>query len=235
MERDHPHRLSAVLFDAVGTLIALREPVGATYARFAAASGLRLDSKIVQTEFARLIRARRAPVFPRRSEADRVELERVWWRELVCDVMKAAAAQSLPASFDDVFARLFAHYGSAAAWAVAPGARQLLEELRAAGLRLAVVSNFDHRLREVLRQLGLAPCFDAIVLPGEAGAAKPDAAIFELALRRLAVRADAALYVGDDPEEDIAAAHAAGLATVHIGSENNFDTVRRAVALRNRR
>jgi HAD superfamily hydrolase (TIGR01509 family) len=81
-----------------------------------------------------------------------------------------------------------------------------------------MVSNFDHRLPAVLEALGLAPLLDVVVLPADAGAAKPDPRIFQLALARLGVAAAEALYVGDDAEDDVAGATAAGLRAVDVAT-----------------
>jgi len=91
-----------------------------------------------------------------------------------------------------------------------PGVLEALALLRSCGLALGVVANFDLTLSDRLEQLGLARWFSAVVTPAEAGAAKPDPAIFELALSRLGVRPDRALHIGDG-EVDEAGARAAGL------------------------
>ena len=71
---------------------------------------------------------------------------------------------------------------SAAAWRADPDAAPLLTRLRAAGVRILVVSNFDDRVRGVLAALGLADLVDQITISSEAGAAKPDPRIFATAL-----------------------------------------------------
>ncbi|MGE3499438.1 MAG: HAD-IA family hydrolase [Candidatus Binatia bacterium] len=198
----------AVLFDAVGTLIRLREPVGETYARLAGVG----EPAAIGSAFANLLRARSAMVFTDRRAAAVRAVEREWWEGLVRDVF-AATGVALP---DGAFPALWAHYASAAAWQAAPGAHALLETLRAAGLRTGVVSNFDHRLPAVLEALALAPLLEDVVLPADAGAAKPDSRIFALALSRLGVRAEETVYVGDDAREDVAAAQAAGMRAVDV-------------------
>jgi putative hydrolase of the HAD superfamily len=209
--------LRAVLVDAVGTVIHLREPVGATYARLAGAG----EPAALQAAFRDALRARPPMVFPG-LDADGVRAaERAWWRELVESVF-ATAGTALPAG---AFERLWEHYASAAAWAVAPGADVLLHGLRQRGLRTGMVSNFDHRLPAVLAGLGLAPLFDVVVLPADAGAAKPDPRIFHLALARLGVEAGAALYVGDDADDDIAGATAAGLRAVDVSGVGDLTEV----------
>ena len=63
-----------------------------------------------------------------------------------------------------------------------PDAAPALRELRAAGLRTVVVSNWDHSLHERLHETGLAPLLDGALASAEVGAAKPDRAIFAAAL-----------------------------------------------------
>jgi HAD superfamily hydrolase (TIGR01509 family) len=73
-----------------------------------------------------------------------------------------------------------------------------------------VVANFDLSLRDRLDQLGLTPYFSEIVTPGDAGAAKPDPRIFELALERLGVAPERALHIGDRSVDE-EGARAAGM------------------------
>ncbi|MDX2167495.1 MAG: HAD-IA family hydrolase [Deltaproteobacteria bacterium] len=202
-------RTRAVLFDAVGTLIRLREPVGATYARLAGCG----DAEALQGAFARHLRQRSPMIFPELAAADVATAEQAWWRALVGDVF-AGAGVELP---HGAFERLWDHYAGAAAWQPARGAHELLARLRDDGLRTGMVSNFDHRLPAVLAALDLARRLDVVVLPADAGAAKPDARIFALALQRLGVAAGEAVYVGDDAHDDIAGATAAGLRALDVG------------------
>lgn len=89
-----------------------------------------------------------------------------------------------------------------------------LADLRAAGLRIAVVSNWDCSLPGVLSEVGLGGAVDTVVLSAEVGAAKPDPRIFAVALERLRRRAAEALFVGDSPETDVGGARAAGIRAV---------------------
>ena len=91
-----------------------------------------------------------------------------------------------------------------------PGALETLASLRARGLVLAVVSNWDVGLAEHLERLGTDELFSAVVTSAEAGAAKPDPAVFQLALERLGVEAGRAVHVGDEDEDERGAA-AAGM------------------------
>jgi putative hydrolase of the HAD superfamily len=92
-----------------------------------------------------------------------------------------------------------------------PGAQAALGRLRDAGLALACVSNWDVSLAGHLERAHLASFFTEIVSSAEAGAAKPDPAVFLTALDRLSVSPERALHVGNgDGDRDGAAA--AGLA-----------------------
>ncbi len=97
-----------------------------------------------------------------------------------------------------------------------PGA---LARLRAGGARLAVVSNWDVSLHDVLERTGLRPLVDAVVVSAELGVAKPDPAIFAAALERLGAAAGDALHVGDSVEHDVAGARAAGIDAVLVARD----------------
>ena len=86
-----------------------------------------------------------------------------------------------------------------------------LARLRAAGLRLAVVSNWDCSLGNVLAELGLAGALDAVIVSASTGAAKPDARIFHAALEAVRCEPRQAVFVGDSPDVDVEGAQAAGL------------------------
>jgi putative hydrolase of the HAD superfamily len=206
--------IRAVLFDAVGTLIHLREPVGEIYARFAREQGIQLRPDVAQAAFARVIRTMPPMAFPGCDAHTLRDRERDWWRTVVRSVFEAAGVTAPAAAFAACFDRLFSHFAGAGAWRAGDGAAEMLERLRGRGLRTGIVSNFDHRLPAVLEALALAPLFDLVVLPGDVGAAKPDARIFVHALQRLGLRPEEAVYVGDDADDDIAAAERAGLRAI---------------------
>jgi putative hydrolase of the HAD superfamily len=92
-----------------------------------------------------------------------------------------------------------------------PDAAGTLAVLRAAGMRLAVVSNWDCSLASVLAEVGLAAAVDEVVVSAQVGVSKPDRRIFEAALERLRCKPEQALFVGDSLETDVAGARAAGI------------------------
>jgi len=84
-------------------------------------------------------------------------------------------------------------------------------ELRAMGLKLFVVSNWDSSLPSLLARLGIGDAFDDVIVSAVVGASKPDRGIFAEALRRTGVAPGAALHVGDSLVDDYHGARAAGL------------------------
>ena len=72
-----------------------------------------------------------------------------------------------------------------------------LRELRARGLRTAIVSNCDHSTRPIVDELGLEREADAVVLSFEVGVAKPDPGIYRAALDALDARPEEAVFVDD--------------------------------------
>jgi putative hydrolase of the HAD superfamily len=97
-----------------------------------------------------------------------------------------------------------------------PDAPPALRALRARGLRIVVASNWDYSLREVLAGAGLAPLVDAVVTSAEAGARKPDPALFAAALRAAGSDPDGALHAGDSLANDVEGARAAGIRAVLV-------------------
>jgi putative hydrolase of the HAD superfamily len=211
-------RILGVVFDAVGTLLLLREPVGETYARFAAAHGVSLPAARLDDAFRRVVAAAPPNVHPGASPALAAERERGWWRERVRETFRAADGMARFDDFDAFFGAVWSHYAGASAWRLAHGAVACLDALAARGLRLAVLSNFDQRLRGILAGLRLEGRFAVVTLPADAGAGKPARAIFEHCLARLGLAAPRVLYVGDREEEDVAAARAAGLLALEVGA-----------------
>lgn len=92
-----------------------------------------------------------------------------------------------------------------------PDVAPALGALRDRGLRLIAVSNWDCSLPRVLERCDLEGLLDGTVTSAEAGARKPDPAIFAPALALAGCEPDEAVHVGDTAEEDVTGARAAGI------------------------
>jgi putative hydrolase of the HAD superfamily len=190
--------LDAVTLDANGTLIGLVDPVPKL-------DRLLRDRGVERTPDAirRAFEAEGRVYAGGAAEAHEPVAFETMQRECTGVFLEHVDAQLDP----DDFA---AAYVEAMQFEVLPGVVETLRFLRRCGLELAVVANFDLTLVRRLDDLGLARWLSDVVTQAGAGAAKPDPAIFELALSRLGVSADRALHVGDG-DSDEAGARAAGM------------------------
>lgn len=117
------------------------------------------------------------------------------------------------------FADLYSHFGRAAAWHVFDDVIPTLEILRANGFKLGIVSNWDERLRPLLRELKIDHYFDAMAISCEVGVCKPDPAIFKQAAQMLGMQPNEILHVGDNPLMDIEGADGADILSLLLCRE----------------
>lgn len=206
-------RIEVVTLDAAGTLVDVARPVGETYAALARDHGGDLDPDALAAGFRTVFPEMPPMAFEDASAQAIPDLERDWWRTLVSRV--TGAAGGVP-RFDAFFDALFEHYARGSAWRTFADTRPALQALRARGIKLVVVSNFDSRLANVLRSLELDRLVDAVVYSSATGAAKPDPRIFAAALAHVRATPQAALHVGDHLEADYRGARDAGLAALLI-------------------
>ena len=134
---------------------------------------------------------------------------------------------------DNFFEVAYEHFAEAGVWKLYPEVPEVLEQLRPR-FQLAVISNFDGRLRFILQHLGISKYFSHVFISSELGADKPDPEIFRRALKIMHLNADEVLHVGDDPERDWKAAKAAGLLVFRLDRPRNSlrDLLTVAAALR---
>jgi putative hydrolase of the HAD superfamily len=206
-----------VLFDATGTLLLFRESVGETYRGFALDFGVDLPATRIEEAFRRILARADPMVFPGESRERCRSLERQWWWRQVRSTFRAADSTARFTDFEAYFDRLWNHYAGGAAWHLASGAREALDALAARRIRMGIVSNFDHRLPNILQDLDILKYFENVTIPAEVGAAKPDRRIFDAALEALGDLCGRAVYLGDRASEDVAGARGAGLLPIQVG------------------
>jgi len=209
--------IRAILFDAAGTLFYLTKTVGDHYAYIGREVGLNLDTQQLERAFHSAWQQ-----MPRRPSIDgpRENDDKGWWCELVRHVFGQVAPSLSELDRDNFFEVAYEHFAEPGVWELYPEVPGVLEQLRQR-FQLAVVSNFDGRLRSILRHLGISNYFSYIFISSELGADKPDPEIFHRALKIMHLKADEVLHVGDDPERDWKAAAAAGLSVFRLDRPRN--------------
>jgi putative hydrolase of the HAD superfamily len=198
--------LRAVLFDALGTLLELEPPAPHLCAELAARGVV-----VSEAEAAAALRVEIAYYRAHHDEAvDLAALDDLRDR---CTAVLAGALPEHARGTPDLRGALLA----ALRFRPYPEVTETLRALRAAGLRLVVVSNWDVSLHEALAQTGLIQLLDGAISSAEVGVAKPARAIFERALVLAGgISPAAAVQVGDDVAADVAGARAAGIAPVLV-------------------
>ena len=188
--------LDAVTIDAYGTVVRLTGPVPELRAGLAAL-GVERDAEAVGLAFAKESAYYREHSFEGRDEASLYDLR----LRCVAIILHELGSDLEPAAFVDGFV-------AAMRFELLPDAGAALQKLRRHGLAVAVVSNWDVGLLQHLDGLGLGDV--TVVTSAQAGAPKPDPAVFTLALELLGVQPSRALHVGDS-DADEAGASAAGM------------------------
>lgn len=212
-------KIEVVFFDAAGTLIEVRGSVGEVYCRFAQYYCVEAQPGEIQQRFIHCFRNQPPLAFSTNISKEELKaLEYGWWRDLVTAVF---AQYEFP-HFDEFFDEVFEYFRSGEAWVVFDDVAPTLGALKESGLRLGVISNFDSRLFDLLRDLGLDRYFDSIHISTRAGAAKPDPRIFQVALNPYSIEPHQAVHVGDSLREDVEGAAAVGINAVLLDRENRF-------------
>jgi len=218
-------RYPVVLLDVGETLVGPRESFGAVYARVLASLGLEIPGPFLERclrqvwdEMDRLVPrgTDRYGYFPGGEDE--------YWFRFAKGTIERAARRTVSEGFvRETLEHLRRAFRDAGAWKVYADVIPALVELRAAGARLGIVSNWDSRLPRLLERLGLAPFFEAVGVSHLEGIEKPDPELFHRVLGRLEARPDQALHVGDVPELDLEGARAAGLDAALVDRRGKLD------------
>ena len=187
----------AVTFDVGGTLIQPWPSVGHVYADVAARhSKAVISPETLNRNFEKAWKAKRNF---QHTESD--------WVDLVDNVFAGLLEVPPSRSF---FPELYRRFAAADAWRICEDAVPTLDGLASKGIPMAIVSNWDERLRPLLRRLRLESYFEAIVISCEVAFHKPSPVIFEQAAHQLGIPARNILHIGDSRTEDFEGARSAG-------------------------
>lgn len=219
--------LAAVTLDATGTL--LHAPrLGAIYAEVLARHGVVAAEREVLAAIRNVWRELACLAHPARDRfADGAP---AYWQRFVARVAQHLGHDQGVGPF--AAAELYDRFASPDSWQLYPEVPEALAALRGAGLRLAVVSNWDPRLHGILAGLGLAERLETVVLSSEVGVEKPHRRIFETALGRLGLPPSRVLHVGDARLEDLEGAQAVGMQALLLARQGGGDVADLAAVVR---
>jgi len=194
-------QIKAVTFDVGGTLIEPWPSVGHVYSAVAAELGYSgLSAEKLNEAFVRAWKLKQNFDYSLRA-----------WFALVEEVF---VPQLSPPLSQKLFESLYQRFTDRAVWRVYDDVRPTLKRLRQRGYRLAVISNWDERLKPLLIDLQLSDYFETIVVSVDVGATKPSPKIFDHTLAVLNLPATAVLHVGDSVDEDIVGPQQCGISAL---------------------
>jgi putative hydrolase of the HAD superfamily len=216
-------RRAGLCFDATGTLIEMTARVGDVYCEVAREFGVDLSADVLDDAFRQVMRD--AP--PRGDQGTSIEERRqreyTWWADRIQETFRSADSTVRFEDFAAFAGALFETYRAADRWQSRSGVVTTLEHLTRTGHPMAVVSNFDHRLPDILQGLDLSGFFRIIIVPCLFGVSKPDRALFEAASESLERPLSELVYIGDDSATTLDAIRAHGPKTVDVRTLASFE------------
>jgi HAD superfamily hydrolase (TIGR01662 family) len=192
--------VAAVLFDVDFTLAKPGPLLGPTgYHDAGARYGMWLDPE-------RYAEARAAAVVDLRHHPELEHDEEVWLR-FTEDIVRGMGGEGDQCR--DVAQAITDRWLNSENFELYEDVLPVLDELRAHGLKIGLVSNTARDLDAFVSHFALP--VDAWIASGKHGKVKPDPSIFKVVLDQLGVGPENAVMVGDSPEDDVAGARALGM------------------------
>jgi putative hydrolase of the HAD superfamily len=208
--------VEAVLFDAGETLLSPHPSFAHVFSEVLTERGSGVTPEDVSRAFARV-----APLFPPQQVVDEMDgglwsvseqVSRKFW-----GAVYTSAFQEMGVTDDGTFVdALYERFTRFESYRLFPDVLPALEGLRASGIRVGLISNFESWLKDMLEHWGIHDVFDVAVISGIEGIEKPDPKIFNVALERMGVTAEVSAYVGDHPEIDVVGSEAVGMLGILI-------------------
>jgi REG-2-like HAD superfamily hydrolase len=233
-------RFRLITFDVTDTLIQFRTSPGKQYGEIGAMFGVLLDSDQLAHNFKynwqKMNRAH-----PNFGCKTKIGWEN-WWKMLISDTFKDTNVKITEEKMTKLSNHLINVYKTSACWQHTFGAIDFLNYLKIQQtlgaknnknheppFKLGVISNFDHRLDILLRNMKINHFFDFVLNSYDAGVEKPDSEIFKIAMRYAEIdnlKPEECLHIGDTPTTDYLGARKAGWfgALIH---ERDSESLRR--------
>ena len=214
------NHVAAITFDAGGTMIYCDPSPGEIYAHHLS----RLGRPVRAEEVGPVFRDAWAEM-QRRTVLGQDRYNSVpggelgWWGAFVREVLRRLDHD---APWEPLLEDLYAAFCEISVWRVFPETVSTLEALAAHGVRLAVISNWDRRLPDILRSLNLHDVFQTVTVSSFEGVEKPSSEIFHRTTERMGISAAETLHVGDSPLEDYTGAVQAGFGAALIDRHDLF-------------
>ncbi len=200
----------AVLFDVGGTLIEPCPSVGHVYASVAADFGWQIhDIERINLQFSQAWK-----------EKGDFQYNEEGWQSMVEKSFEGMIPRE---GCSTLFQELFLRFEDPEVWRIHGDVLPTLDALANRGFRLGVISNWDIRLRPLLKKLRLDTFFECISVSCDVGFTKPSPVIFEHTIVKLGLPAERVVHVGNHPLEDIQGAKNVGMHALLVDRSGTKD------------
>lgn len=191
-----------IIFDAADTLLSPAPAVAEVYQRVAATHGVDSNASEIKLRFAPAIRTHFA------EEVSSEQLDRQRWQELVFDVLQTDKTE--------IFDELWNHFAQPASWDIYKDVEPCWTRLMEAGYRIAIASNFDARLLNIVRAKPILTRAEHVFISSHLGFRKPSSKFYGAIQEQLGVSAQELTMVGDSESADFHGAVNAGWKAWHL-------------------
>ncbi|XP_071948116.1 haloacid dehalogenase-like hydrolase domain-containing protein 3 [Antedon mediterranea] len=211
--------LKLLTFDVNNTIIKVRHSVGHHYSKTASAFGVEADPAKVQSAFLEAYREQKSTQ-PNYGDGLDTTTER-WWTDIVKKTFILQGHSNIE-TLEQIGAKLYQDFLEPSYWDVFPDVKNVLSYLNKQGMCVGVISNFDERLIQVLKNLELAHHFSFIIPSIFAKYQKPQPQIFQKALDLMKVAPNECLHIGDSVKNDYYAAQDIGMNALIIDRDGTL-------------
>ncbi|MCZ6864465.1 MAG: HAD-IA family hydrolase [Candidatus Dadabacteria bacterium] len=213
--------IKTIFFDAADTLFYIERGLGNTYASVAKKYGGDPHPDHLRKAFSKAFKSAPPLAFGGVSDDERKVLEKSYWKDIVENVYEEIGMFK---EFDAHFDELFEVFRSEA-WAIFPETKDVLKTLKKNNYNLGIISNFDSRVYDVMKNLEIHEYFETFVISSEAGYAKPNPNIFHLALKEMKADPNECLHIGDHIHNDFHGARALGIKALLLDRNGHYESI----------
>lgn len=207
------HKL--VTFDCAQTLVKVDWQPAVVAVKSASRAGLQFDRQIAAEVYDRKLRSNWPTFMQLNLQRDPKVLDE-FWLALTVDWMQEVGMPHDRAPEIVRHAEEILFGDGSEVFSIYDDVLPCLDRLRAAGVRMAIISNWDHSLHRTVAMFGLTDYFEFVLASLEEGTEKPDPRLFQIALEKADIDACDVLHVGDNPVDDWQGARNVGMSALVI-------------------
>ncbi|XP_072422448.1 haloacid dehalogenase-like hydrolase domain-containing protein 3 [Chiloscyllium punctatum] len=195
-------------WDVKDTLLRVRHTVGEQYSSEAKLHGIRVEAEALDRSFLVALQTQNK-LLPSYGASQGVSSQK-WWVETVKQTFRLCGVRD-ERVLTPLAENLYRGFSSAKNWEVFNDVKDTLIHCDRLGIHMAVISNFDRRLEQILTNCNLRQHFQFVLTSEDFGIGKPDPRIFIKALSLAQIQPKQATHIGDDLQKDYLAARAVGM------------------------